>query len=144
MQFHEKGLKTNIMVSIVEIIHSIEGKKKIKNTTFQLRARNFTTRFVRPSVGWLVHPLVCSLVRPFVKLFFLAFTRLYCSTASAQMHSQPFLLLPLPTSTQLGQPCIRRYYREVGKMNGGLRNYIELSIIQDQSQHSSSICLDLA
>ena len=29
-------------------------------------------------------------------------------------------------------------------MNGGVWNYIELSIIQDQSQHSSSICLDLA
>ena len=29
-------------------------------------------------------------------------------------------------------------------MNGGVWNYIELSIIQDQSQPSSSICLDLA
>ena len=29
-------------------------------------------------------------------------------------------------------------------MNGGVWNYIELSIIQDQSQHNSSICLDLA
>ena len=29
-------------------------------------------------------------------------------------------------------------------MNGGVWNYIELSIIQDQSQHSSSICLHLA
>ena len=33
---------------------------------------------------------------------------------------------------------------KVGKMNGGVWNYIELSIIQDQSQHSSSIRLDLA
>ena len=29
-------------------------------------------------------------------------------------------------------------------MNGGAWNYIELSIIQDQSQHDSSIRLDLA
>ena len=29
-------------------------------------------------------------------------------------------------------------------MNGGVWNYIELSIIQDQSQHDSSIRLDLA
>ena len=33
---------------------------------------------------------------------------------------------------------------KAGKMNGGVWNYIELSIIQDQSQHNSSICLDLA
>ena len=29
-------------------------------------------------------------------------------------------------------------------MNGGVWNYIKLSIIQDQSQHSGSIRLDLA
>ena len=32
---------------------------------------------------------------------------------------------------------------KVGKINGGVWNYIELSTIQDQSQHSSLFCLDL-
>ena len=34
--------------------------------------------------------------------------------------------------------------QNVGKTNGGIRNYIKLSIIQDQSQHNSSIRWNLA
>ena len=65
-----------------------------------------------------------------------------------------FLLLKFFTQLKKKQSKIQLFYGEtrlnfqesfkVGKMNGGVWSFIELSIIEDQSQHSSSIHLDLA